>query len=175
MAKAKGTTVIGTVKFLRHHREDAVRVLPEELQHYLNEMVQPAQWYPEEDAIGLIRAMVELMPGDREEALERTGVASVRDHGDGIYSHLLSGRRSKNTTRALWSSMHDTGRLEIDREDANIVRMDLIDYAAACPEMCTITGAYMRESIRMAGKNATMEKIECVLHGDDKCSWRYRW
>ena len=40
MAKAKGTTLVGAVKFLRSKREEARRVLAADLQHYLDETMR---------------------------------------------------------------------------------------------------------------------------------------
>ena len=175
MAKAKGTTLIGCVKFLRKNRDQAVSVLPEHLHHYLNEMVSPATWYPESDLIELIRALLQLMPGNRDEVLLLMGRETAKLQGDGIYSHLLEGGASAAGGSALWSSMHDTGELVAGGAEHGRLQIDLAGYEGASPEMCKIIEGYIVESLRMGGRIATAQKIACALDGGDRCSWNCTW
>ena len=62
MARAKGTALIGAVKMLRKRKDEARALLPEALHRYLSVSVLPASWYPEEDLLKLIRALLEIMP-----------------------------------------------------------------------------------------------------------------
>lgn len=175
MAKAKGTTLIGAVKFLRSRREEARRVLPERLQHYLDETIATSAWFPEEDLLALIRAMLELLPGPAHGTLDMMGRATARMHQEGVYAHLLENGPTRNTTFALWSSQHDTGTLTVTEEGPNTNRVDLVDYAMPSEEMCAIVGAYIDETMRMAGLNTRTEEIACRRSGADRCSWRCRW
>jgi hypothetical protein len=175
MAKAKGTTLLDAVKFLRTRREEALRVLPEHLHGYLQEKISTATWYPEEDLLQLIRAMLELLPGPRQQTLEMMGSATARSHQEGVYAHLLEQGPTRSTSFALWSSQHDTGRLLVTREGPQANRVDLIDYALPSQEMCAIVGAYVAETMRMAGLDVTNEKTACRLEGDDFCSWLCSW
>src|SRR5262245_58255897 len=111
MAKAKGTILVGIVKYLRRHKEEARRLLAPELHHYLVEKITLSGWYPETDLIALIRARLALSDGPPEAVLEAMGRATVQDHHDGIYAHLLSRTGTATTTAALWSSQHDTGEM----------------------------------------------------------------
>ena len=61
MAKAKGSTFVGVVKYLRREGEAAKKVLPERLHHYLTDRISPATWYPEEDWLELVRAQSKLV------------------------------------------------------------------------------------------------------------------
>jgi hypothetical protein len=175
MAKAKGTTLIGAVKFLRSRREEARRVLPEHLQHYLDETISTSAWFPENDLLGLIRAMLELISGPADETLEMMGRATARMHQEGVYAHLLEHGPTRNTTFALWSSQHDTGTLTVTEEGPCVNRVDLVDYATPSPEMCAIVGAYVNETIRMGGLNAKTEEVACRRSGAERCSWRCTW
>ena len=62
MAKAKGTTLSGMVRFLRRHREQAKKLLAPDLHAYLDERIHESRWYPEEHLLSLVDAMVTLMP-----------------------------------------------------------------------------------------------------------------
>ena len=175
MGKAKGTTLLGAVKFIRSKREEGRRALPEQLHDYLNQRVSPSAWYPEEDLLGLIRAMLALIPGPSSETLQLMGQVTAREHYEGIYSHLMEGGAGASSTFALWSAQHDTGKLRVTREGPQATRIDLVGYANPSLEMCAIIGAYVVEVLRLGGLNASGEKIACQLSGDESCSWRCSW
>lgn len=175
MGKAKGTTLVGAVKFLRSRRDDAVDVLPAELHHYLGETIYPASWYPEEDLLELIRAVAKLMPGSERETYTLMGQMSARSHGEGVYSHLLEGGASRSGGFALWSSMHDTGRIDTERAGRRDLIVHLVDYGSPSREMCLLTEAYVLETLRMGGAAPKSEKLACQLDGGDRCSWRCTW
>ena len=90
MAKVKGSALVEVVKFLRSQGEAGRRATPEAQRHYLEERVLPASWYPEQDLLVLLRAMVQFLPGDRESALANAGRFSARTHSEGVYAHLLA-------------------------------------------------------------------------------------
>jgi hypothetical protein len=181
MAKAKGTTLLTLVKFLRSQREAARERLSPDLHHYLEEQVQPALWYPEEDLLALIRVMLELLPLSRQEALARMGRQVAREHLEGIYEHLRFENRSglanlARRTYALWASMHDTGRLVARLEAEARASFELRDYGLPSPEMCTIMSAYFYETLRVAGiVDAEIRKLECRVDGAPACRWEASW
>lgn len=172
MGRTKGTTLVGAVKFLRAKREDARRVLPEHLHGYLNKKVSLAVWYPEDDLIGLIRAMLALIPGPRDETLRMMGRLTAREHRDGVYSHLMKDGATASSSFALWSSQHDTGKLRVVREGSDAIRIDLVGYQNPSPEMCAIIQAYVVETFRLAGVTVSAKEIACQRSGDEYCSWR---
>ena len=178
MAKAKGTTLIGAVRHLRKNKAQAREVLPPELHHYLEERITESRWYPESDLHLLLKAMLEMIPGDRDEILARLGAVSAREHLDGIYSHLKGGRSDGVARRAvaLWSSQHDTGRFEITTLSANEMIMTVRDFGHPSEVMCGILGGYLAETLRIDGaSDVKIQKTKCVLRGDDVCSWRRMW
>ena len=176
MGHAKGTILIGAVKHLRSQRQEASKILPEELHHYLEERVSPASWYPEADVIALIRALVQLLPGSADEILHGFGVVTAQSLGQGIYAHLVREGASNSGIFALWASMHDTGELTISSRDDHEVSFDLVGYEHTSPEMCAIVGSYIQETIRMSDRpTATVTKLTCTLHGADACRWRVTW
>jgi hypothetical protein len=181
MAKAKGTTLLTLVKFLRSQGKAARERLSPDLHHYLEEQIQPALWYPEADLLALIRAMVELLPLSREEALAQMGCTVAREHLEGVYEHLRVEVESGLTTLtrrsyALWASMHDTGTLAVRLESETRASFELPDYGLPSPEMCTILTAYFSETLRMAGiVDPEVRKLECRGDGDPTCRWEASW
>ena len=181
MAKAKGTTLFTLVKFLRSQRQAARERLSPDLHHYLEEQIQPALWYPEEDLLALIRVMLELLPLSRQEALAQVGRTIAREHLEGVYEHLRVEDRADLATLgrrsyALWASMHDTGRMVAQLEAEARASFELRDYGLPSPEMCTIMGSYFSETLRMAGAvDVDVRKLECRLDGARICRWEASW
>jgi len=171
VAKAKGTTLIAAVKFLRRRKEEAREKLPQPLHHYLEERVSSAQWYPEEDLQGLIRAILDLLPGSRETALELMGRQTATRHSEGIYAKVMAQGANANSAFALWSTMHDTGELSSTPIGDGQVRIELRGYACPSPEFCAITQAYIAETFRLGGQLARMQKERCRCRGDAVCAW----
>jgi len=175
MAKAKGTTLVGAVRFLRTHKERAREILPEHLHSFLEDRVLEARWYREEELHGLLEAVVALVPGPREQTLADLGAASARDHLEGVYAHLRGGRRATLSRRsiALWSSQHDTGSFTVEVPSDDEAIMIVRDFGYPTELMCGILGGYLAETLRLEGAtDVVIEKQACVLRGDDECRWR---
>jgi hypothetical protein len=180
MAKAKGTTLISSVKFLRQHRDAARALLPEALHRYLEERVIPTSWYPETDLLELIRATARLVPGAGADVFETMGRITAREHLEGTYAHLVDGKGDPlsipSRAFALWASQHDSGRITALLEGPDRVRIDVVDFAIPSREMCAVVGGYVVETLRLAGLPAPRgEKLCCRLDGADRCSWRCVW
>lgn len=179
MAKAKGTIVLPSVRFLRTRKEEARKVLPERFHHYLEERIQTAQWYPEEDFVALLRATAELLPGSGPALFEQLGRATAAEHLAGVYQHLvIQGGDALALARrsfALWSSMHDTGRMRAIEAGPTGATFLLESYASPSAEMCATVTGYFDEALRLAGLAATIRKRACVLDGDPHCAWAATW
>jgi len=180
MAKAKGTTLLSLVKFLRTRADDARRHLDPSLHGYLARKIESSSWYPEEDLVGLIRCMLALMPGDRDVALANMGKVLAQEHLEGVYGHLrvdVNDPRSLGVrTITLWSTMHDSGDLRVENVTDGEATFALDAYANPSEEMCKIVCAYFAESMRLAGgAGAGGEEIGCRRDGADACRFRVRW
>jgi len=179
MAKAKGTTLLSLVKFLRHDAERARRSLPSELHHYLDEHIQSSAWYPEEDLLALIRCMTLLVPGPRDAVLREMGRSVAAEHMDGVYAHLRleDGDLLPLARRAfaLWSSQHDSGQMRVTREGPGVICFELSDFALPSRELCDVTAAYFHETLRIAGVDVEIHERQCRLDGADCCRWIARW
>ncbi len=181
MAKAKGTTLVTLVKFLRSQRERSLAALPPSLHGYLDERIQVSSWYPEADLLALMRAMLGMLPGARETVLAQMGVALAREHLEGIYGHLRLDAHADPATFArrcfaLWGSQHDTGSFHIVIEAPGRARLDVREYALPSLEMCGILTGYLGESLRLSGvANLRVTKGACRLQSGDVCEWLAEW
>ena len=179
MANTKGSNVVGLVRFLRSRREQARELLPSGLHHYLEDRIEVTRWYPEEDSVGLQRAVAALLPVTDEDAYELMGSLDAQLHLKGVYKHLREGARPEVLPVriiALWSSVHDTGKVRIAQAESGRSQIDLVDFEATSIEVCKSATGYIREVYRMAGvENLNVRKSACRLSGDDLCSWTVTW
>jgi len=178
MAKVKGSAMEGAVRFLADQRDAAERILPTPLLRYLDETISASAWYPEEDLVVLIQALLRLIPGEREGVLEEMGRSSARDHLEGTYSHLIEGGEVRNLgirASALWSSMHDSGKMRVTESEPGRVRLELEGYEHPSEELCQISRGYVLEVLMLNGIEASAEKIACSLEGTAACVWDIRY
>lgn len=178
MAKAKGTTLVSLVRFLRSQRERSLAVLPADVHHYLDTTIQPAVWYPERDLQQLLGGLLALLPGDREATLAKIGAGLAREHLEGVYRRLLTDDVDQLVRRSvtLWESQHDSGAFAIRTEERGRARFEVRDYATPSHEMCAILRGYISETLRISGtRDVVVEKQECVLRGADACVWAATW
>lgn len=178
MAKVKGSALDGAVRFLRAQREQAEPLLATNLLHYLDESVSAAAWYPEEDLVALIRVLLRLIPGARDQVLEEMGRVTAREHLERTYSHLIEGGDVRNLrirAFSLWSAMHDSGEMRITEQEPGRVRLDLSGYGHPSEELCQISRGYILEVLRLNGISAEAEKLACAVRGDASCAWNFRY
>jgi hypothetical protein len=181
MSKAKGTTLVTLVKFLRSQRERALAALPASLHSYLDERIHPSSWYPEADLLGLMRVMVAMTPGSRDASLTQMGVALAREHLGGIYDHLKLDAKGDPATMArrcfaLWGSQHDSGTLSLEMIAPGRALLEVRDYALPSTEMCGVLTGYLGESLRLGGAaNLRLVELSCRTAGSDVCNWSAEW
>jgi hypothetical protein len=179
MARAKGASLVGAVKWLRQSRDAALQALPAHLHHYLDERIQIASWYPEEDLVELVRALARILPAGEGDRYEQMGRFSARDQLAGVYRHLLEGGDALSLPRrglVLWQSQHDSGRLSVTLEGAGSARIEVVDYAMPTREMCAILLGYTAEMFVMAELSApSVRKTACRLDGAERCAWQVSW
>jgi hypothetical protein len=178
VAKVKGTNPIGAVKLLRRHRDAARAALAPALHHYLEERVLPTSWYPEEDLVALLRAMVPLLGDIGGDPFELMGRAAVREHMEGVYEHLLRGDRLTLARRvsALWQTQHDSGRLTLALQGPGRARYELEGYAHPSREMCATLRGYVLEALLASGfVDTRITEVACVLDGAERCAWDCTW
>ncbi len=179
MGQAKGTAMVDVVKFLRREKARAQKLLPDHLHHYLTERVNISTWYPEDDLLELIKVGKRLFPSSVKDPLMEMGLFVSMRHLSGVYTHLktapdLQGMWHRGL--ALWSSIHDTGRLTVTSEGPRLARIELRDFEDSSPEMCGIVRGYIAGVFSASGLvDPIVKKIACVLRGADLCAWTCTW
>ncbi|MGH0029302.1 MAG: hypothetical protein ACQGVC_05900 [Myxococcota bacterium] len=178
MPKTKGINVLEMVKFLRARRDAALELMPETLRHYLDERINVASWYPEEDMIGLVRVLVQLLPEGDEEPLVSIGRLNAHQHIEGTYKHLFESPRSATLplrAATLWKSMHDSGEFRVVMGDGEATA-EVSGYAYPTPEMCTMIRPYLEELFRASGiEKVQVDKRACCRVGASVCRYRVSW
>jgi len=175
MGKTKGSAVLNAVKLLRARKDDAARLVPPALRHYLEERVVVASWYPEEDLIALIVTCAALLPVPRDSVFETMGAHSARTHLEGVYADLLH-RGPTTRARTLWKTQHDTGVLSVTSETPSSVTYELVGWDHGSAEYCQLLGGYFAEVHRLAGAaNPTFLHPTCRSARSPRCVWVVRW
>lgn len=179
MAKIKGTSFGQTVAALKANPAAAARLEPR-LRKYLdpNELVSVADWYPEDDQISLLRAVVQQLGGGAH-VWEQMGRAAARHALTRVYKSMLREGDPTATVRkmpVIWSSYHDTGRLTVTITGPCEATYTLVDYGAPTREMCSINTGYYRGMIELAGGGGIeVSHDECVHSGSASCVWHAKW
>jgi hypothetical protein len=174
----KGTNLLTAVKALRTSRDQARRVLPESLHHYLDDRILVSSWYPESDLLGLLRALGAMLPA-APDPFAFMGRHTAREHLSGIYRNHIRGselERTLSSAAALWRNYHDTGDMSAEEEAPRrwILRLD--GFAAPSREFCRLLAGYFRELAEVAGaKQVEVTKLTCCLDGAADCRWRLSW
>ena len=176
MPNAKGSVLVGLVKFLRKRRDSALEVLAPEHAHYLDDFVKLSAWYPEADFVALVRAVAKLMPGMSEKAaIEAIGAAGAQEHGE-VYGDLLRTFYSNSSVFALWSAQHDSGELRGMLDAPTVARVKLTGFDSPSEVHCMLSAGYIRGGLTGNGfEDIAIEKLLCVLRGDSHCEWRASW
>jgi hypothetical protein len=178
MAKVKGAAMVDSVRFLRRHKDEARKVLPPALHHYLGERILVASWYPEQDLVPLVRAVARVSGEPEQRFFEKAGRLSAQAHAQGVYKHLVAGEREGLARRALvlWSSQHDTGKMEMVSEGPGCVRVVVRDFAAPSREFCGINGGYVGATFEISGcHDVRVKKLSCCVDGAPECAWQVTW
>lgn len=179
MARIKGTSLTQTVAALSAQPAAAARLEPR-YRKYLDgsELVSVADWYPEEDQIGLLRALVQQLGGGPGAWQQMGRSAAIYDLGR-VYKNLLRAGDPTATVRkmpVLWSSYHDTGRLTVTIPAPCEAVYELADYGAPTPEMCSINCGYYRGMLELAGaRDVEVSHDACIHTGGTACLWRAKW
>lgn len=156
MSRIKGTSIIKMLKVLQKNPAVAERLIPAELQHYLEDRVLSSSWYPEEHYKILLLALGSVLKPlvKNSDVWEFIGMEGAQQDFTGIYaSAVRKGDPWGGLERigVVWSMFRDTGRIELVRESETAARVLIHDYPMACPEINgTITG-YLQRFVELCG------------------------
>jgi hypothetical protein len=176
VARAKGSAVLGFVRFLRLNRERALEALSSELHHYLDHTrVMVSSWYPEEDFLALLKAQAKLLGG----ALEQMGEVGARYDLTGVYKALVRPGDPVATLKngaGLWRNYHDSGRIVVTSLEPKSVRVELHDYPIVDGDLCRLNTGYFAEGLRIAGaEKVRVRHVACTSRDDARCGWEASW
>jgi hypothetical protein len=175
VGNAKGSVIVGPVKYLRKRKDQAREVLPPDLLHYLEDEVRLSSWYPERDFEGLVRSVAKLMPMELDAAIEAIGAAGANEHAD-VYGDLLRTLESSSSLFALWGAQHDSGELRGTSETPTRARVTLVGFDSPSETNCLLARGYIRGGLAANGfEDVAIEKLHCVLKNDSLCEWRVSW
>ncbi|HKC49527.1 MAG TPA: hypothetical protein VKF60_01955, partial [Myxococcota bacterium] len=177
MGNAKGSVLLGPVKYLRQRRDAALELLAPELAHYLDNDVRISSWYPENDFVALVRATAQLMSSnDPAAGIEAIGAAGAHEHAEVYGELLLTSLQSNSSVFALWSAQHDTGKLEGRFDTPTSARIKLVEFDSPSDVVCLLSSGYIRGQLTANGlEDIAVEHVRCVLRGDPHCEWRASW
>jgi predicted hydrocarbon binding protein len=174
MAKIKGIGMVGIAKALRSRRDDAARVLPESLHHYLDERISISEWYPEQDYLALLRVYVEVWPG---RTFEEVGRLAANEALSTVYRNILIGGVTDAVKRMKfnWQNYHDSGELNSEVLPG-LIRVRVRGYGMKARELCALNEGYFAELLRLSGAEVTaLRKPQCASNGDRECVWEFEW
>jgi len=175
MGRVKGSTLLGTVKFLRSRRDEAVALLAPEHRHYLEDRIKSTAWYPLEDLLTLVRACADLLGTGRGEAFEFMGEFAAKAHAE-TYGDLLRGAGSSSRVFALWSTQFDVGRMHRMAEAPGRARVELQEFKSPSPDLCRLIGGYIKGTLGLNDvDDVVVEELSCTTRNDPVCAWRTSW
>jgi hypothetical protein len=184
VARIKGTAMISVVKSLKVMGKDkAAAVIPDPLQHYLQERLLPSSWYPEEDHLILLRALGGLLkaniPDLKEDVYVWMGRNSAQTDMSTVYASLVSTASPESVFRrgaTLWQAYHDSGTLQVTMLTPNKGAVELVGYAHSAPEMCRIMTGWFAGFLQTGGaKGIRVTEKTCKHKGGATCVWEAEW
>jgi len=179
VARVKGSSILNAVKALRMKKDESRANLSRELHHYLEDRVLISSWYPEEDLLGLLKALVKILPDPGMDVYEFMGLMSARTDLSGVYSNMFRpGDPAGSLKRGsvIWQSHHDTGKLEIVVASQESAVLRLAGFALPSREICGTIKGWIREHITTAGgRDVVVIKSRCVVKGDPECLFEANW
>ena len=179
MGKIKGTIVVKVVKSLRSLRNPAADPLPEGLSHYLTGRVLSTNWYPEEDYLELMRALVGMLPDPGMDIWAWMGRDSARVDLEEIYKPLLRASDPAATLQKFdnfWKMRHDTGSVAVTVTEPGRAVVELADYALAVAQICrSIQGTIWQLLASAGARSIQVRKDACRERGGPTCRWQANW
>ncbi|HVS63354.1 MAG TPA: hypothetical protein VMT85_07605 [Thermoanaerobaculia bacterium] len=180
--KIKGSIMMGIIRFLRLHRQQARLLLPEHLQRYLDTRILATGWHPEEDYLELMRVLVQIRPQSRTRGVtpfEDAARDAATTHFEGPYKSLLrkgDPARTLSNLPALWRLRHDTGEAEVELPKEGEARVLLRGYSLVAPESCELTQGTLWGMVHHSGgEDIEVTHPSCRARGHDVCEWRLSW
>lgn len=181
MARLKGSGLKHIWLGLERHGERALELLPPRLHPYFADgaQVSVAEWYPEEDAVEMLRVWARLEGLAHAAGYARIGRAAAEADLASVYRSLLRDGDPAASVRkmpVLWSSYQDTGRLVVRFDGETDGRLELSDQGTPTREMCGVFAGYVSRLLELAGATGVeVTKEGCRAEGGRACGWRFKF
>lgn len=168
--------MILTVKTLRTMRARSERVLEPELLPFLDEKVLPSNWYDEDDFMGLLEALVRILPPQLD-IWEWVGAAGAEADFTTVYSAFVQkGRPEFAISRypRIWRLYHDNGGLEVklDRDRGTI---DGTGYMLQNPNFARLQAGHFRRLLELGGARDVAVRLVRPATGSSPGRWDLAW
>jgi hypothetical protein len=193
--KVRGVAFDGIVAALRPHFAHDADVVPEPLQHHLQNLIEPDAWYPFDDYLKLMRVLASTIdPAKAKGDVYRAfGVIAARRDVDGELPDVPREQRPANigslqgafkgvtglatlVRRALHlrERYYSRGYYTIKRRSERVLEITLEEFPPSA-ELCAVSTGYLTHALRSANVDVWVERVSCRGHGDPDCRWELRF
>lgn len=191
----KGTALAGTVSALKPAAEKKPDLVPESLQHYLREEVNPGAWYPFDDYVALMKILASTIdPAKAKGDVYRAfGIIGAQRDLRGVQDNVPEEQRPKTTSIYSGKLQGVTGLASLVRRGLHLrelyysrgyykvkrlaerkLLVTLHDFPASA-ELCAVSTGYLIEVFRSAKVGAWVERVSCRGNGDPECRWELKF
>lgn len=154
ISQVRGVALLGALRALRHHRDQALDLLAPKLHHYLVDKVLMNGWYPEQDLLDLLDvvAVLRAKPGADVWAWMGERMAQT-DLGGIVASALAPSEPAALLERlpALWTLYRSVGELKVEKTGHRAARVEVQDYPFVSEKFCRLMQGYLAEAFRLSG------------------------
>lgn len=160
--RVKGIALLQLVKALRIHREQAEELLDESYHSYLKETVALTAWYPEEDHIALMEAMVQIVASEEDPWIFLGRIQGHNDLSETFYYRIEHGQpwRTLQSWSEIWRLYYDKGRATAKLLGPGHARAEIHGYGHAGHEgMTKLFAGFLGEMLRLAGARSVDVRI----------------
>lgn len=183
MARARGSTILSTLDFLRRECGEAeVETILSELEEEERRAVETVG-ATDDVPFGLALALWEAADArlGEEDAgwMERAGEHSIGSSGQELYGGIL--RKSDpleflTQPVSLFRLYYHTGDMEVVQQEPGRVVLRLVGFDAIASLFCRRQTGGLRRALELAGGSETsVRHVRCAVEGDRFCEWDLRW
>jgi hypothetical protein len=193
--KVRGVAFDGIVAALRPHYARNHDLVPESLQHHLQNLIEPDGWYPFSDYVTLMRVLATTIDPVKAkgDAYRAFGVIAARRDVDGELPDVPREQRPANigslqgafkgvtglaslVRRALHlrERYYSRGYYTIKRRSERVLEVTLQEFPASA-ELCAVSTGYLTQALRSANIGVWVERMSCRGNGDPDCRWELRF
>jgi hypothetical protein len=182
--RAKGTTVLATVRFLKEKfgqgglEKIVARLGPEDRQR-METPVLPSAWYPLSLLLGLMRGAKAEFGSQMPDLYRQIGKASADYSLSAAYSVVFKVSSTQwiiSRAATVFATYYDSGKMAVPENGKGMAVIELTDFAEPAPEFCErIAGWCVRILEHCGEKGVKVEHVKCRCRGDRTCQFKATW